>query len=256
LKGAGDASSQFPVFFGWFREREDLENQERVRGEADHRDPQLQAVRSALTSLLPGWTEPRVLRTGSPGNEYGKPVFVVRKGNQELAFDQLSEGERSLAAMVCDIARRLAIANPDGDPLQGNGVVMIDEIDLHLHPRWQAEVLERLMATFPNLQWVVTTHSPIVLSRVRPESVRILDGFTLSEPGPTYGRDANALLEELFGIQLRPDNVAQLIEDIAEAIDEEELERARTLLDELAESLGTGDREVTRLRTMIDLLSA
>ena len=69
--------------------------------------------------------------------------------------------------MVGDLARRLAIAN-DGrvDALSGSGIVLIDEIELHLHPAWQRDILPRLMATFPNVQFFVTTHSPLVLAQL------------------------------------------------------------------------------------------
>ncbi|MBT1869344.1 AAA family ATPase [Enterobacter mori] len=109
--------------------------------------------------------------------------IVLKKGTSELDIQQLSQGEKTILTLVGDLARRLILLNPKSDnPLLGYGIVLIDEIDLHLHPQWQQTIIERLTSTFPNVQFVVTTHSPQVLSTVNSRSVRILqeiedDGF-------------------------------------------------------------------------------
>ena len=250
--------TSFAAFFQWFREREDVENEER-RDAPDYRDPQLDAVRRAIESLVPGASNPRVRRPrfqkNGPAPRLDHPVIAVTKNGEELAFEQLSEGERTMAAMVGDIARRLAIANPEGDPLQGDGVVLIDEIDLHLHPEWQAKAIPALQRTFPNLQLVVATHSPVVLAHVPSECVRLLEDFKVF-PAPAYteGRDANSLLVELFDMPVRPKESQQRIEKIAELIDQEKLDGARAALDELGRLIGEHDDEVIRLRRFIDQL--
>ncbi len=251
----------FQEFFLWFREREDLENEER-RDNPSHEDHLLEAVRQALVKILPGYEKPRVRRprfggNGTDGPKVDNPVLTVLKDGHELAFNQLSEGERTTAALGCDIARRLAVANPNGDPGQGEGVVLIDEIDLHLHPKWQAQVMGALRRTFPNIQWVVTTHSPIVLSRVPSESVRLIRDFQLVENLPvTSGRDPNALLTDIFESSLRPDDVEAQIHQVASLIDSEDLEGAKSALNALQQRLGQDDREVTRLSAMITFLEA
>ena len=81
--------------------------------------------------------------------------------------------------MVGDLARRIAIANPAlEDPLAGVGVVLIDEVDLHLHPGWQRHVVSALEETFPNCQFLVSTHSPQIVSHVAPERIWILERST------------------------------------------------------------------------------
>lgn len=177
-----------------FREREDIENAERVEL-SSFRDPQLDAVRHAIEALLPGYERPRVRRPrGAAPMELNRPSMVINKGEHELAFDQLSGGERILVALAGDIARRLAIANPKAsNPLEGEGVVLIDEVDLHLHPKWQAKVIPALRRTFPNIQLVVTTHSLIVLGYVPSECVQMLRDFELCDPPSTNeGREPNA----------------------------------------------------------------
>jgi len=237
----------FGDFFRWYRDREDLEN-ESIRDNPDYQDKQLEVVRSALERLLPGYERPRV-------NRQPTPVLTVRKNDHVLSFDQLSEGERTLAALGCDIARRLALANPSGDPLNGCGIVLIDEIDLHLHPEWQRSIIPALRRTFPAVQFVVTTHSPIVLGHIEAECVRVIDDFRVVEKLPkTWGRDPNSLLEDIFHQPLRPEEVSRCIREIAERIDGEDLDGARAKLDELKGLVSEDDGEVVRYEAMLELL--
>lgn len=190
------ARISFNHFFDWFKELEDIENELR-RDNPDHRERQLEAVRQAISSLLPGFSNLRVRRT---------PLrMTVKKHEQELIINQLSDGEKGLLAMAGDLARRLAIANPAlSDSLQGSGIVLIDEIELHLHPAWQREIIPALIRTFPNCQFIVTTHSPQVLSQIKPDSIYILDltadGIVARCPERSLGRDCNRILEELMGV--------------------------------------------------------
>jgi predicted ATP-binding protein involved in virulence len=246
-KNAWNAHAGFREFFHWYREREDIENAERV-DDSSYRDPQLEATRKAIESLLPGYKRPRIRRARGA-------ALVISKGGEDLAFDQLSGGERVLVALAGDIARRLAIANPKADdPLTGNGVVLIDEIDLHLHPEWQAKVIPSLRRTFPNVQLVVTTHSLIVLSYVPSECVRLLQNFQAFEsPTPTEGREPNALASEIYGVPLRPPEIEAEIRLISQLIDSERFDEARTALEALRETLGDHDTGIVRLQTALDL---
>jgi predicted ATP-binding protein involved in virulence len=102
--------------------------------------------------------------------------LVVSKRGQQLDLTQLSDGERSLLAMMIDLCRRLSLANPElDDPLQGTGVVLIDEVELHLHPQWQREVVEKLRLTFPRIQFILTTHSPFLIQSLREGELIRLD---------------------------------------------------------------------------------
>ncbi|MBW4502383.1 MAG: AAA family ATPase [Scytonema hyalinum WJT4-NPBG1] len=180
----------FKGFFEWFRKREDLENQLR-RDNPDYRDKQLEAVRGAVSSLQPDFSDLRVERS---------PLrMTVKKQGQELIVNQLSDGEKCLLALVGDLARRLAIANPGlEEPLQGKGVILLDEIELHLHPKWQRQIISSLTTTFPNCQFIITTHSPQVLSHVKPDSIYLLqatpDGIIAEQPENSFGRDSNQIL--------------------------------------------------------------
>ncbi|HEX5750856.1 MAG TPA: AAA family ATPase [Archangium sp.] len=251
LEGGG---RNFRLFFEWFREREDLENQQSRRlQDYGYRDGQLEAVRGAIAGLVPGMWGIQV--------ERAPQRMVILKDdapNARLEVNQLSDGEKTLLAMAGDLGRRLAMANPSlENPLQGEAVVMIDEIELHLHPGWQRMVVKRLQETFPNCQFILTTHSPQVLSQVPAEAVILLDRFQRAEPSTgTLGRDSNSILTEVMGVPERPEATAERIQEIARMIDREELPEARRALDELARQLGEHDSEVVRLRALIGFLDA
>ena len=257
--GAFEPSTSFEQLFAWFREREDLEN-ETLRYEPTYKDHALAAARAAVEQMLPGVTNPRVRRPrgdGSDGPSFREPVLTVSKAGELLSFRQLSEGERTLTALAADIARRLAIANPGTPPLEGRGIVLIDEIELHLHPTWQVRVLSSLRRTFPNLQLVVTTHSPLVLSRVADRHIRLLKDFAVfSSPTRTRGRDPSALLDVLFEVSPREESTAKAVRHVAKLLDDERLDEARVELEQLERSLGGEDSEVVRLRTIMELLAS
>jgi predicted ATP-binding protein involved in virulence len=156
---------QFPYgsFFRWFRLLEDLENEDR-RDHPDYRDPKLEAVRTAVSQVAPGFSDLRVRRM---------PLrMTVMRAGREVLVSRLSEGERGLIALAGDLAWRLGVANPGVvDPLQASGVVLIDEVELFLHPQWQRQILPSLQHTFPNCQFIVTTHATAVLESVSPGQI-------------------------------------------------------------------------------------
>jgi predicted ATP-binding protein involved in virulence len=222
-------SITFDSFFKWFRNIEDLENENR-RDEPDYRNKKLAAVRMAIHELIPEFDNLRVRRN---------PLrMTVNKNTQELIIDQLSDGEKCLLAMVGDIARRLAIANPSlDDPLQGEGIVLIDEIELHLHPTWQRKIIPDLTRTFPNCQFIVTTHSPQVLSHVYSENIYILqstpDGIIASQPESSYGRDSNQILENVMDVSAYPEEIEKELLKLFRLIDRNDLEGAKQQLKDI-----------------------
>jgi predicted ATP-binding protein involved in virulence len=236
----------FSGFFARFVSAEDIEN-ERRRDDPAHRDPVLESTRQSIERLMPGYTSLRARRSGARM----PPRLTLTKDGVEFDLQQLSEGERALAVLAGDIAWRTAIMG------HGNrGIVIIDEVDLHLHPKWQADVLPSLLRTFPELQLIVTTHSPIVLSHVDAEHVRLLENFQLVQVPPTRGRDPNSVLTEVFGVPLRPAETQAHIDHIAELIDAERLDEAKQELRRLGDQLGSSDLEVTRLRGLVELMEA
>lgn len=235
-------SINFESFFKWFRMIEDKENED-IRDDPTYRDKKLEAVRNSIYSVIPEFTNLRVRRS---------PLkMTVEKNGEELIINQLSDGEKCLLAMVGDIGRRLAIANPSlENPLEGEGIILIDEIELHLHPQWQREIIPALTRTFPHCQFIITTHSPQVLSAIQPENIYILesspDGIIAAHPDSSYGRDSNQILEDLMGTPERPQLIKNRLEELFQLIDQGDLEGAKQLRKKIAQEIGEDEPELTK----------
>ncbi|MBQ4295913.1 MAG: AAA family ATPase [Prevotella sp.] len=124
----------------------------------------------------------------------------MRSGGQRI--EQLSEGYKIVIAMVADLVARMAEANPGMDnPLEASGIVLVDEIDLHLHPQWQREIILQLTTVFKNIQFIVTTHSPIIVMGAANVAQVVNLNMTDNETEDVSKSNIGAiLLSELFGL--------------------------------------------------------
>ena len=241
------SNTAFRLFFEWFRSREDLENEVRVR-KGSHRDIQLEAVRVAISRLVPEFSDLRIQRS---------PLrMTVKKNGEELIVSQLSDGEKTTLALAGDLGRRLAIANPTlADPLSGAGIVLIDEVDLHLHPSWQRRIIPALESTFPNCQFILSTHSPQVLTHLHPKSVFLLNqtkgNITCSHPDYSYGREIGQIVEDLMDVPLRPENVREDLRNLFVEIERGNFRQARELLSKIELSVGADEPELTRAAILL-----
>lgn len=241
--------SNFRLFFEWFRLREDLENEIRLNQSPEFRDSQLDAVRKAIEGLVPGFSNPRVRRAPTQR-------MTVTKGDQELEISQLSDGEKCLMALVGDLARRLSIAQPQSaTPLLGQGVALIDELELHLHPAWQREVVPALTRVFPGVQFILSTHSPQVLSELVADRVLLLEPVNrtirVAHPSSTYGRDTNRILEDVMNVCDRPARIKEKIDALYLSLADDRFEDAATLLRDLEGTLGADEPELVRAGVLI-----
>lgn len=216
----------FHTFFEWYRNQEDYENEKKIEiGDLNFEDRSLKAVRTAILSMLDECSNLRVVR---------KPRIEMKidKGGISLNVSQMSDGEKCTMALLGDLARRLAIANPKlENPLLGEGIVLIDEIDLHMHPSWQRTILSKLREIFPNIQFIITTHSPIVLSEANEEfNIFYLhndDGMVEIEKKPMLsGYDTNAVLEQFMGTKSMNPEMSDFIHSIYEDIRAKEFDVA------------------------------
>ena len=206
--GALSSRTHFQGIFEWFyfKENEELREQ-RERRDFGYQLGDLSSVRQAISSMLGDVSEPHM--------EMEPPRFMVTietgGKSEKLALDQLSGGYRAVLALAADLAWRMAQGNPHLDnPLESEAIVLIDEVDLHLHPSWQQRILDDLTRTFPNAQFIVSTHSPQVLTTVRPEHIvelyREKDGSVVagSPASATYGAEAGDVLSSVMGTNQRP----------------------------------------------------
>lgn len=184
--------------------------------------------------------------------------FETPEGNaQKFAMDEMSDGYKNTLSMIGDIAYRMAVLNPVlGDRVleKTPGIVLIDEIDLHLHPQWQQTILSDLHAIFPEIQFIVSSHAPAVINSVQREQIRILDNGKIYMPSAqTYGRDANSILREVMKVSERPADIKQRLDEFYGYMDENNYEDANKILTEIEKIVGTTDPDIAAARTSLDL---
>ncbi|MCI7613398.1 MAG: AAA family ATPase [Selenomonadaceae bacterium] len=142
-------------------------------------------------------------------------IRIVRQDEsvEYLPLHLLSDGIKTILNMVADIAYRMAVLNLQlGQDILNKtpGVVLIDEVDMHLHPAWQKRILSDLRKIFPEIQLIVTTHAPSVLVNTHHEEVRIVsDGMVYVPDVMTYGRSVEAVMSELMGTAVRPADIVK-----------------------------------------------
>lgn len=250
--GAFDATVDEGRTLTWMRNMTIWEIQE------GKESPELSSVKHAIAASL----------AGIGGVEVGSVRFDMQQQDVLVTYRDpsgiertdsaasMSEGYRSAMLMFADIARRMAQLNPHllGSACEAPGIVLVDEVDLHLHPRWQAHILGDLAAAFPNVQFVVTTHSPAVISSVPRESVRVLRGNAAEEPrAATFGREIGDIAETVMGANSRPAGVQVLIDRCRGLLDAGDLAAADAALADLEARIGDDDPELVGMRTDLAL---
>jgi predicted ATP-binding protein involved in virulence len=150
--------------------------------------------------------------------------------------------------MVAEIARRACLLNSSylGERVleETTGLVLIDELDLHLHPRWQRRVIGDLKRIFPKIQFFATTHSPQVIGEARPEEIVLLTPEGQKRPPQSYGMDSNWVLECVMEAEGRDPTVAKEIAHLYDEIEDGKFEEARARIAKLRKEIGSfGDVE-------------
>ena len=184
--------------------------------------------------------------------------FETTEGDaQKFAMDEMSDGYKNTLSMIGDIAYRMAVLNPMlGEQVleRTPGIVLIDEIDLHLHPQWQQTILSDLQAIFPKIQFIVSSHAPAVINSISREKIRILDNGKIYMPSAqTYGRDANSILREVMQVSERPVDIKHRMNLFYAYMDEDNYEEADKILMEIEAIVGTTDPDIAAARTSLDL---
>lgn len=266
LDGALSPRPDFRGLFAWFAatEREEAVAR-RERKDLDYRLPELEAVRRAVAAAVPGVSDPTIAERPPRSCVSVADESATRR----LALDRVGGGDRLLLALVADLARRMAQANPHfpeqgKDLLEADAVVLMDEVELHLHPSREQRILPDLMRTFPNTQFLVTTNSPQVLTTVEADCLieleredgEIVAGGIVVE---TYGAEASVALGEVMRVAERPDNdFTRMLREYEDLVGEEkgETEDAiilRKRLEAISPSdhgLDAADSEISRQRVL------
>lgn len=248
-----DSASNDKLMMRWFEQMTLLQLQEGIR------IPELDVVKTAMGKCFAGAGQPENIAEFDYKLKTHEMEIVYKKNGakERLPMKLLSDGLRITISMVADIAYRMAVLNPqllDNILEETPGVVLIDEVDMHLHPEWQKRIMTDLHYIFPKVQFIVTTHSPSVLANIKKEHILLLeDGEIFMPENTSYGRDISAIMSELMKVEVRPEAVVKLKDEFYRVLLEEDYARAKKLLDELAEILGDNDADVVQAKVSYDL---
>lgn len=244
-----ESKIDFRTLFTWFRYQEDLENQEKVRSNISYEDKELKAVKTAMLAMLDGFDNIQIDR---------KPLSMkVNKNGKSLKINQLSDGEKCTIALFGDLARRMALANPSLDnPLDGSGVVLIDELELHMHTSWQRQVLPKLHKIFPNIQFIITTHSPQILGEVDKNFniftlERINDKIEINKYNSFWGWDSNVILEDVMKTSSVNESVKEKVNEMYNELDKRNFTKAEAIADYIDDITDRHNEDTAKARVLI-----
>lgn len=187
-----------------------------------------------------------------------KDKLIIQLSNDEFVpFYMLSDGVRNVLAMVMEIAFRCYLLNPhlkEEAPTKTTGIILIDEIDLHLHPEWQKKIINDFMSAFPAMQFIVTTHAPLVIGSLKKGEIFSITDRKIYNFPIQYGKDANSILNEMGTAEMNDDlksklNKYFLLIEQGKGMTED----AISLRTELESLLGKEHVEIQRADTMLCL---
>jgi predicted ATP-binding protein involved in virulence len=247
------SSSRYKFFVDWFERFSREAQQETTSGKDSVHLPQfkLQAVKDAVDFVLQpsGWSDLKW--------DFAQDLITAQhKEHGTLPVDALSDGIRNMIGLVADIAHRAVRLNPqfNADAARETpGIVLIDEVDMHLHPEWQQLVLKALTDAFPLIQFIVTTHSPQVISTVRKDNIRIVeqkpDGTWQAKPPSRnpYSHSSSVALETVMGGHAYPPSeTVQMLREYQRLVgdDQHDSPRALELRTALESEWGFADPEL------------
>ncbi len=196
---------------------------------------------------------PDLVRIQLINNDDGEDKVGLKMKDEIIFLHQFSDGQRVLFGLLGDITRRLMLLNPvSNKPLLGNGIVLIDEIELHLHPSWQQKVILTLVESFPNIQFILTTHSPHILSTVDKNQIRVIKDNLVEKPDfQTKGVMSSTILEQIMDAYSVPEvKESKWITEYLSLIQlgEHESNRGIVLFQKLINHFGEGHPQLTVCR--------
>ncbi len=222
-------------------------------------EEELTIVANALRSAL-GEEGCGIIREVNIRPKQGYVYFIFTDG-REVRFEDLSDGYLRLVNTVMDLAFRCSIMNR---PLYGmetcertEGVVCIDEIDDHLHPSLQARVIKSLQRTFPKVQFIISTHAPMVMTSVEDTAENAVfrlgyaDGNYYNEQISTYGLDASTIIKTYLHQANKDIDVQRQLDELFRLLDDEKVKEAKTLLAQLENRFTDRLPEITRAKTLL-----
>ena len=243
--------SSYKIFAEWFERfhRAAFEEQDNPL-QLEKIQASLQAFKTAVNAII----EPLDWKNIDFKVSKGGIIMEQASTGITLPVDWLSDGVRNIVALTADIAHRAIRLNshlPAHEAIRTTqGIVLIDEIDMHLHPKWQQTILPSLTRAFPSIQFIVTTHSPQVITSVHKKHIKIIneDGALsdIADDMGTLGSESNRVLAEIFAVPPRPPVQEEKLTQYLELVEKRQhnTNEAIKLLNELRDELGTGDKDL------------
>lgn len=252
-----DGTANIKLMMNWFKKMtvQKYQNQELGLGVI----PELEAVFAAMESCYRRITNCDYVKIQyNMGTQELDVIYKNNDGNiMRIPMNQLSDGYKSTISLVADIAYRMAVLNPqllERVCMETDGIVLIDEVDLHLHPEWQQRILEDLTAIFPKVQFIITTHAVPVISSAKSENLRILKNYQIKMVhSQIFGNDANSIYTQIMDVPERDPEIADLFREFDELLAEKQFDEAERKLDSIDEKRGGHDKEVSKNRVKLKL---
>lgn len=247
------AESNEKLMLKWF---EKMTTQQAQRQQPS---PELNAVEQAVSRCFAGITGSEQVATQFNLDTHSLDILYTDASGKKVRvpMKNLSDGYKNTIGMIADIAYRMAILNPqllENVLTETPGIVLIDEVDLHLHPVWQQRIIRDLQTLFPKVQFIVSTHAPSVISSVKRENMLVLDadGQPYTLPVEVYGKDANSILSAVMDANHRPAEVQAMFDQFYLTV-ETDLTQAESILNEIEALIGSEDPELTQARVTLAL---
>lgn len=248
------AESNEKLMLKWF---EKMTIQQAQRGQSS---PELAAVEQAVCRCFSGITGFEEVSAQFNLDTHGIDIIYQDRENKKtrIPMKNLSDGYKNTIGIIADIAYRMAVLNPQllqNVLTQTPGIVLIDEIDLHLHPRWQQRIIRDLQSIFPKVQFIVSTHAPSVIASVKKENLLLLSGEKQGNSAAVevYGKDANSILKGVMDVGHRPGEVQSLFDRFYQLLEDEQLKQAEEMLNLIENLIGSEDPELTKARVTLAL---
>lgn len=256
--------TSFEDLSSWYINEVQKENQIKInKRNFNYINPLLELFKDAFSSFLQALdnhkTDTYQLFVGYEDNDNdridfsreSKSSLFIKKKDSEFVFNNLSQGEKEVILMISEIIRRAitAIGYPDIKKIRNvEGIILIDEIEQHLHPKWQRNIIPALTKVFPKIQWFFTTHSPQVLSNLKRENIHLIEDFKLVENiSSTYGNNTNSILWNIFGVKKRPLHAEKYFSKFYRAL-ENDKDKSLKVLQELEKEYGEDNTDVIEAR--------
>ncbi|WAL77525.1 retron Ec78 anti-phage system effector ATPase PtuA [Shewanella sp. DAU305] len=257
LKAVGADKDTSEIFELYTTAKEEYEHLQNDYDSRKSHIKNLYFVKSAILSTVPDFTD--IFIKKNP--DTGRAELKVTVDGRDINIFQTSQGQHVFISMIADIARKLVTLNPNMEnPLHGQGIVLIDEIELHLHPKWQQNIANVLVTTFPNIQFIVTTHSPQVLSTVDKSSIRHFitdENGNVHCPPPrfqTKGVRSSDILAEIMGTNSIPDvEEARKVDKFSGFLLDNQKDKATELLKELEQHFGSDHPVIRDCQSKLDV---